>query len=149
MRHLQFTASQTFSSGARLTPVPVGRVTPCAPSWRTKTPPLAGIARVNQRVLVSRRRAEDCPPYLGALPLPEILNPLTMPTRFTSPSRQKTPVIVLHQASSRHPMKINTAIPSANGAAPYQPRAKPWVCPPHDASPVGASHPANQGTIKA
>ena len=64
MRLLQSTASQPFSSGARLTPAPVGRVTPCAPSWRTKTPPLAGIARVNQRVLVSRRRrAEDCPPY--------------------------------------------------------------------------------------
>ena len=63
MRPLQSTASQPFSSGARLTPAPVGRVTPCAPSWRTKTPPLAGIARVNQRVLVSRRRrVEDCPP---------------------------------------------------------------------------------------
>ena len=47
----------------------VGRVTPCAPSWRTQTRTLAGIVPVNPGFLVGRRRrAEDCPPYL-AFPL--------------------------------------------------------------------------------
>ena len=64
MNHPRFIPEHLFPTGARLTPAPVGRVTPCAPSWRTQTPPLAGIARVNQRVLVCRRRrAEDCPPH--------------------------------------------------------------------------------------
>ena len=45
----------------------VGRVTPCAPSWRTQALSLAGIAQVNPGFLVGRRRrAEDCPPYLAA-----------------------------------------------------------------------------------
>ncbi len=57
----------------------------------------------------------------------------------------KTPVIVPHQALSRHTMKYsNNTPPSANGAAPYQPRATPWVCTPDVPSPEGAAHPANQ-----
>ena len=44
----------------------VGRVTPCAPSWRTQTLSLADTAQNNQQVPVGRRRrAEDCPPYLS------------------------------------------------------------------------------------
>ena len=44
-------------------------------------------------------------------------------------SRQKTPAIKPHQGLSRQTMKKpNTTIPSANGAAPYQPKATPWVC---------------------
>ena len=46
----------------------VGRVTPCAPSGPTKTPPLATIRMANQDILVDRRRrAEDCPPYLARI----------------------------------------------------------------------------------
>ena len=41
--------------------------------------------------------------------------------------KAKTPAIVPHQGISRQPMKkLNATIPSANGAAPYQPRATPW-----------------------
>ena len=58
----------------------------------------------------------------------------------------KTPAIVPHQASSRHPMKkLTTTIMSANGAALYQPRATPWVRTHYATSPERASHPANQG----
>ena len=47
-----------------------------------------------------------------------------------SPIKAKTPAIKPHQGLSRQPMKKpNTTIPSANGAAPYQPKATPWVCP--------------------
>ena len=64
------------------------------------------------------------------------------PTR--SQSRQKTSAIKANQASSRQTRKTNT-IPSANGAAPYQPRATPWVWPRYGTSPEGAPQPANQG----
>ena len=60
--------------------------------------------------------------------------------------KAKTPVIVPHQASSRQTMKkLNPALTSANGAAPYQPRATLWVRPPYATSPARAVHPANQG----
>ena len=64
----------------------------------------------------------------------------------TQPIKPKTPAIKADQASSRQTMKKpNTTIPSANGAAPYQPKATPWVCPLRDTSPARAAHPANQG----
>ena len=47
-----------------------------------------------------------------------------------SPIKAKTPAIKPHQGLSRQTMKKpNTTIPSANGAAPYQPKATPWVSP--------------------
>ena len=54
--------------GARLTPAPVGCVTPCAPAWRMQTLSLAGIAFVKPGAVVGRRRrAQDCPPYLARI----------------------------------------------------------------------------------
>ena len=41
--------------------------------------------------------------------------------------------------------KLTTTIMSANGAAPYQPRATPWVRTHYATSPERASHRANQG----
>jgi len=53
---------------------------------------------------------------------------------------------VPNQGKSRQTMKKpNATITSANGAAPYQPRATLWVRTPNDPSPEGAAHPANQG----
>ena len=128
----------------------VGRVTPCAPLWRTQTPTLAGIVPVNPGFLVGRRRrAEDCPPY-RPFPLCDFATPrLCVKTpssrQYQGSIKAKTPAIVLNQASSRQTVKKQTTISSANGAAPYQPRATPWVCTPHKNSPEGAAQPANQG----
>ena len=64
--------------------------------------------------------------------------------------KAKTPAIVLNQGKSRQTLKkLNATITSANGAAPYQPRATLWVRTPNDPSPEGATHPANQASIKA
>ena len=49
--------------------------------------------------------------------------PFTPPIK--APIKAKTPAIVHDQGKSRQTRKTNT-IPSANGAAPYQPRATPW-----------------------
>ena len=90
MRPLRSTASQPFSSGARLTPAPVGRVTPCAPSWRTQTPPLTVIALVNQGTPVGRRRrAQDCPPYLRGCAASSQRVPATPPSPH-HPARPNT-----------------------------------------------------------
>ena len=62
--------------------------------------------------------------------------------------KAKTPAIVHNQGMSRQTMKkLNATITSANGAAPYQPRATLWVRTPNDPSPEGAAPPikANQG----
>ena len=46
--------------------------------------------------------------------------------------KAKTPAIVHNQGISRQPMKkLNATITSANGAAPYQPRATLWVRSPY------------------
>ena len=52
---------------------------------------------------------------------------------------QQSRLIVPNQGKRQ---KTNITIQSANGAAPYQPRATPWVWPPHDTSPERASHPS-------
>ncbi len=72
----------------------VGRVTPCAPSGPTKTPPLATIRMANQDILVGRRRrAQDCPPYL-AIPFRVI----RVFRGYPSPNQGKNPC---NRASSR------------------------------------------------
>ena len=69
-------------------------------------------------------------------------SPIALPRAI----KAKTPVIVHDQGKSRQTMKKqNPTITSANGAAPYQPRATLWVRPPYATSPARAAHPANQG----
>ena len=72
---------------------------------------------------------------LGEVP-PELRNPKSVPE---SPQSR---LIVLNQGISRHIKayqgkreKSDTTIPSANGAAPYQPKATPWVRPPSAQQP--------------
>ena len=70
----------------------VGRVTPCAPSWRIQTPTLASSAPINPGFLVgSPQRAAHCPPYLPS------------PLCASAPSRLcvKTPASSHNQALSR------------------------------------------------
>ena len=52
---------------------------------------------------------------------------------------QQSRLIVPNQGKRQ---KTNITIQSANGAAPYQPRATPWVWPPHDTSPERAAQPS-------
>ena len=57
-------------------------------------------------------------------------------------SRQKPQQSRLIKPYQGKRQKTNITIPSANGAAPYQPRATSWVWPPHDTSPERASQPS-------
>ena len=88
----------------------VGRVTPCAPLWRTQTPTLAGIVPVNPGFLVGRRRrAEDCPPY-RPFPLCDFATPrLCVKTpssrQYQGSIKAKTPAIKANRASSRQTPK--------------------------------------------
>ena len=65
------------------------------------------------------------------------------------PIKAKNPAIKPDRALSSlikaNDEKTKHTIPSANGAASYQPKATPWVCPPRDTSPEGAFQPSNQG----
>ncbi len=85
----------------------------------------------------------------GSSPLSQPTYPFIPEAKTRHPNqasiKAKNPVIVHNQGKSRQTMKKQTTISSANGAAPYQPRATPWVCTPHENSPEGAAQPANQG----
>ena len=94
----------------------VGRVTPCAPSWPTKTPRLAIIRMANQETLVGRRRrAPDCPPYL-AIPFRVIRVFRGYPS---PPNQGKNPC---NRASSRQ-IKANAQISKRRGRARHSVRA--------------------------
>ena len=84
----------------------VGRVTPCAPSWRIQTPTLASSAPINPGFLVgSPRRAAHCPPYLPSPFCASAPSRLCVKTPASSHNqasiKAKTPAIKAHQALSR------------------------------------------------
>ncbi len=157
MRPLQSTASQPFSSGARLTPEPVGRVTPCAPSWQIQILPFAITTITNPVMLVGRRRrAEDCPPYharIAAACPPPVAAGILPAVEPALPARRR--LLPIGHSTPSYPRASTSVIgcwawwPSARTVGcrmfgPIRPLC-PFLKPP--AIPASTNRPANKSIL--